>query len=251
VLAQRRAIEQLKREGSKQRDQASAFLLKLNANGEAGELPSEVERFIGQWVALEKGETELQGFQHFLYEIGSPRGFVVRAKELASLPDRFERLLREAERFKHLFSYRRIAECANADLAVRLEALGRPPSPSDPEAFEFWLGQARDLYQHYKTWYRAGHDSWWGTVREHAIWPYRKPAVANSKHVAVEEMSREIDALRARARTETCTDIASLEFQPLCKCGFDGREAPIAQTLQKFDEARGRLKEGIVLFRAG
>jgi len=120
VLAQRRAIEQLKREGRKQRDQASEFLMKLNANGEAGELPAEIEKFIDQWVALEKGENELQGFQHFLFEIGSPRAFVVRAKELTTLPDRFERLLREAQRFKHLFDYPCIAECANADLAVGL-----------------------------------------------------------------------------------------------------------------------------------
>jgi hypothetical protein len=55
------AIEQLKREGSKQRDQASEFLLKLNANGEAGELPSEVERFIGQWVCAREGRDRASG----------------------------------------------------------------------------------------------------------------------------------------------------------------------------------------------
>jgi hypothetical protein len=250
VLAQRRAIEQLKKEGIRQRDSASAFLVKLKSHGDAGDLPTEIERFIEQWLALEKGESELQGFQHFLYTINSPRAFLIQAKELATLPDRFEKLLRETQRFSHLFGYPCVSHGANTDVAVRLEALGPPPSLADPERLEYWLGQARDLYQEYKNWYRGEHDAWWQRIRQHVIWAYQKPDVARSRHLSLDDLRVEVDALQAKARNEICTDIASLEFQPLCRCGFDGSTSPIAETLTRFDAARRNLEGGISMFFA-
>ena len=250
VLAQRRAIEQLKKEGRRRRDEASVLLVKLNSYGDAGDLQGEVEKFIEQWVAIERGNNDLQGFQHLLYAIDSPRAFVAQAKELATLPDRFEKLISETQRFKHLFAYPCIAQCPAADIAVRLEALGERPSLADPEAVEFWLARARDLYQDYKNWYRKEHDAWWDQARRDDIWSYRKPEIARSKHIAVEELGREIDSMQLKARAEACTDIASLEFQPICRCGFDGVRAPVADTIERFVEARRIFEERIKLFFA-
>src|SRR5207247_5820962 len=120
VLAQKRAVEQLRKYGRGQRDQMSGFVTKLKDYGEAGDVVSQVETLISKWLALEKGDHELQGFQHFELAIGSARRFVGEANDLASLPQRFERLLREKQRLRHLFSDRAIAR------PVTPVSVGRP-----------------------------------------------------------------------------------------------------------------------------
>ena len=62
------------------------------------------------------------------------------------------------------------------------------------------------------------------------------------------DLVREIDALIARARTERCPVLTSLEFQPVCRCGFDGSESPLAETLRRFESASQRLETEMSLF---
>ena len=62
------------------------------------------------------------------------------------------------------------------------------------------------------------------------------------------DLVREIDALIARARTERCPVVTSLEFQPVCRCGFDGSESPLAETLRRFESASQRLETEMSLF---
>ena len=102
VLAQKRSVEKLRKYGRVQRDQMSGFVTKLKDYGEAGELVSQVESLISRWLALEKGGHELQGFQHFERAIGSAHRFAAEANELASLPERFDKLLRETQRLGHV-----------------------------------------------------------------------------------------------------------------------------------------------------
>ncbi len=248
VMAQRRIVDQLRKTGRQQRDQASQFLVKLKAHGDAGELAAEVETFIEQWLALEKGAGEIQAFQHFMFAAGSARGFVVKARELSSLPDRFERLLRETERYRHLFGYPCVARCVNPDVQVLLERLGQPPSLANSEAVSQWLDRARDVYQVYQGWYRAEHEQWWEKINGHEIWSYRRPKVVTSKHLVIEEMSRQIDMLLSKAEAERCKGLVSLEFQPMCRCGFDGSASPIAEAVEMFDSARARLEESVAMF---
>src|SRR5262249_19129844 len=104
VLAQKRAVEQLRKYGRHQKDLLGSFVTNLKEHGEAGDVLLQVESLISKWLALEKGDHELQAFLHFHLAIGSARRFVSEANEMASLPQRFERLLRETQRLRHLFS---------------------------------------------------------------------------------------------------------------------------------------------------
>src|SRR6185295_7063505 len=97
---------------------------------------------------------------HFEVAIGSAQRFVVDANEMASLPPRFEKLLRETQRLRHLFSDPAVARCANPDIATRIEAMQPVPSLSQPEALESWLDAALALYQSYQQWYRQQHEQW-------------------------------------------------------------------------------------------
>lgn len=241
VSAQKRVIAQLRSIGGSHREMLGAFLLKLKELGQAETLAENVEKCLGQWLALEKGEHELQGFQQFLFEAGSASRFAAQARELAALPLRFESLLREVQRYRHLFSFPCLAQCPNRQVADRTGRLGQPPSLADNEGVEGWLAQARQLYGEYQQWYRKEHESWWQSLAPHPIWTYQKPGIAGSRHLSLDSLSREIAGLQARARSERCQALANLDFQPLCRCGFDGTASPISETLGHFEKASNQL----------
>ncbi len=248
VLAQKRVLEQLRKIGARQRDQLGDFAAGLKAQGEAEDLVEQVEKLISQWLALEKGEHELQGFQHFLYAIGSPRKFVAEAGELASMPARFERLMREKRRYRHLFGYPSVSKCADPQTAARVEALGPPPSLAQPELLEAWLREAQRLYQSYREWYQARHEQMWRSLSAHSIWTYRIPGVARSRHLGVSDLIRAVEGAMAEARAARCPGLAPLDFQPVCRCGFDGTGNPLQAVLSRFEEASGRLEKELALF---
>ena len=248
VLAQKRALEQLRKLGSRQKEELSQFLLKLKTQSDAGELAAQIEKLIAQWLALEKGEHELQGFEHFLFTIGSPQHFLAEAKEMALLPARFEKLITETQRFRHLFSFPCLAQCANPEVSVALEALQAPPLLTEPEAVELWLSRAQTLYLQYEEWYTIRHNQWWSEARQHPIWSLQLPAVLHSRHLGLHDVKRELEALQSRAKGERCSGLSSLSFQPLCRCGFDGRQAPLAETLRRFEETRRQLDRELRLF---
>ncbi len=248
VLAQKRAIEQLRRFGSRQRDQLSAFVARLRSSSE-GEAPAaQFENLISQWLSLEKGEHELQGFEHFLFAIGTPRQFVAEATEMASLPARYEALMRDSQRFRHLFAYSCVAQCLDPAIATRLEALGTPPTLERPAELEAWLNRAQDVYRGYVEWYRDRHEQWRKSVGSHPIWTYQVPAAAFSKHIGCSAMARSIEALAAKARTTRCTGLSSLDFQPLCRCGFDGTQSPLTPILNEFEAVAEDVETELRLF---
>ena len=242
VSAQKRAIGQLKNAGRRQRDVLNAFHSKLQGLGETSALSGEVENFIQRWLALEKGEHELQGFQQFLFEIGSAAGFVTKARELSALPTQFDSLLRESQRYRHLFGFPCVAHCPNASVTEGLEKLGSPPSFADVDALQAWLSQAQVLYRHYEQWYQGEHQRWWQQVQQHDIWSYRAPQVAGSRHLALDTLCRELEALQSRPESKKCSGVTNLDFQPMCRCGFDGKESPIAEILRRFEAARSQLE---------
>jgi hypothetical protein len=248
VLAQKRAVEQLRKCGRQQRDQLSGFVTALKEFGDAGEVVSEVEALIAKWLAIEKGDHELQGFLHFEIAIGSAPKFVADANEMASLPPRFDRLLRETRRLRHLFSDPAIARSSDPEIAVRLENLKTIPPLSQPEMLEAWIENALALYNSYQQWYRGQHEQWRSDVGRHPIWMYRVPDIARSRHVLAGELARAIEALVARAKTQRCAGMTSLEYQPVCRCGFDGSGSPLTETLRGFDAAAEKLETELTLF---
>jgi hypothetical protein len=248
VLAQKRVVEQLRKYGRNQRDVLSGFVTRLRDFGEAGDVVSQVETLISRWLALEKGDHELQGFQHFELAIGSAQRFVGEANEIASLPQHFERLLRETQRLRHLFSDPAIARSADPDIATRLEAMKPVPPLSQSEALEAWLDGALELYQSYQQWYREQHERWLTDVNCHPIWSYRIPAIARSRHLIVDGLLGELERLIAQAKTQRCSGLTSLEFQAVCRCGFDGSDSPLSKTLRRFETATEQLDTETTLF---
>jgi hypothetical protein len=248
VLAQKRAIEQLRKTGDKQRDQLSKFASMLKGQGEVDDLAQQVERTIEQWLALDKGEHELQGFQHFLFAIGSPERFIAEANEMTSMPARYERLLRETGRYRHLFSYEAVSKCADPGIAARVEALGPAPALSQPELLEAWLKDAQRIYQGYRDWYQVQHDRSWKKAGEHPIWTYKIPGLARSRHFAGSDTRRALENAIAEAKTGRCAGLITLDFQPVCRCGFDGSNNPLHPILSRFEELSSALERDLSFF---
>jgi hypothetical protein len=209
---------------------------------------SQAETLISKWLALEKGDHELQGFQHFELAIGSAHGFVGETNEMASLPQRFERLLRETQRLRHIFSDPAIVRSADPDIATRLEAMKPVPPLSQSEAVEAWLEGALALYHTYQRWYRDRHERWCSDASCHKIWSYQAAEIARSRHLMVDALVREVELLITRAKTQRCSGLTSLEFQAICRCGFDGSDSPLSETLRRFEAATQRLDAEISLF---
>ncbi len=248
VLAQKRTVDQLRRFGSRQRDLLSGFLSRLRAEKGTEELAGQVEKLISRWLALDAGEHELQGFQQFLFEIGSPQRFVAEAGEMMSLPARLDRLLRETQRFRHLFSYPCVAECPHPDIPAALQALGDPPSPARAEELDAWLEQATRLYARYQRWYQEQHELWRERIDKHQAWSFAVPAVARSRHHGLAGTVEIIQRLQTKVRQDHCAGLSSLEFQPLCRCGFDGRDGPVSLTLRDLEKACADLEAELSRF---
>ncbi len=248
VLAQKHIVEQLRQFGSTQREQLGQFLKKLEEHSGAEALAGRVEDQITQWLALEKGEHEFNGFQHFLYAIQTPARFLANHREIANLPARFERLFREVQRFRHLLSHPCWGQLPVPEMIIQRENLSAIPSLTEPEAVETWLEQAQIFYHQYQQWYRQQHDQWWARMSTHEIWKYQVPSAARCRLIGRDLAGTEMDALRNKAQSERCTGLTSLEFHPLCRCGFDGTGSSMAATLQAFDLARVALEQKLTLF---
>ncbi|MCI0446824.1 DUF6079 family protein [bacterium] len=248
VLAQKRAIDQLRKYGRRQREQLSAFAAHLKAYGQAENLEEQVGKVLSQWLALEKGDHELQGFQQFLYEIGSPQRFLAEASKIASLPDRFEKLMVENRRFRHLFSFPCVRQCENSNITIRLEALGPAPSLAEPEALQEWLAEATSIYGIYQEWYREQHETWRNLIQDHLIWSYQLPNITRSKHLGLSDLVQDLQSLQKKATMGRCRGLSAMEFQPLCWCGFDGKQSPITELLDDFEKKMKLLETELVLF---
>lgn len=248
VLAQRHAVRQLREAGQRHTAQLQPLLFKLGELGQGEELAGQVRRLLAQWAALDKGDHELQGLQHFLYEIGSPARFLAAVNELSDLPGRIDRLLGELQRLRHLLNHPLLAQCRDPALTVRLEALGAPPGLDAPDAVEHWLRQARSAYEDYKSDYRRRHDAWWQEQNNHPLWTWQPPALSASRHLGLDDALRQIKTCQQHAQSLCCRGLSNLDFQPQCICGFDGERAPLADELARFDTLRTAIDSALTLF---
>lgn len=246
VLAQRRCAAQLQRFGRKRRDELSTFLNRIEG-AELGDLRKKIERHIALWAALEKGEHELQGVQHFMFEIGSPGRFLETHGELLALPRKLENLMREMRRLAHLLQHPAIAECEDEAVRLAVEHLGAPPNLSETDALEEWLDAARRIHGEYKEWYVSGHEGYWSGLRRRPIWDYRIPSLAKGRHLGLSDPLATLGR-RQQIRSKLCHSLSDLEFQPACLCGFDGTKAAVGKEIEQLDAARDEIEETLTRF---
>ncbi len=253
VTGQRRVVEELRVVGAEQSEDFSAVCRKLGESEEAKsdrDLASRLEEVVTKWSVLAEDEAPLVAFVNFLEAIGEVPRFVAAVTALADIPDRFEKLSAELERFRYLFAHPLLSERADASLLALLRDLGPAPGLGDPDGVEMWIDRARSFYDEYKAEYTRRHKAWWDEIAAHDVWDWRGPPLASSDHLGLRGDLESLAACRERARGLRCSELLNLDFQPLCACGFDGASGPVASVIEEFDERKTRLFETLEAFFA-
>lgn len=243
VAAQRFAVQQLRDAVRAYAVSIQAAMLKLQQHGVSEELSGKLHKMLSLLVSIEKGEHELQGFEHFLYEIGSPARFLSLHAELSPLPDRLDRLLADLTRCKHLFTHPAWARAQSSPGAQRVAQIGSPPLIDDLDSAERWLLDAKGAYDAYKADYTAAHSAYW--ERPHEIMGWKPPRVAASRHAGLETELRDWNERRERAARMICRGLVNLDFQPVCTCGFDGESTPLEEELQRLERGREKIETSL------
>ncbi|MDJ0837575.1 MAG: DUF6079 family protein [Acidobacteriota bacterium] len=250
VLAQRRCAQQLRKFAHKERDALSGFLANLRDLGEAEELCEKIEAHLGIWAALDKGENELQGVQHFLFQVGAPGRFLDTWRELSQLPRKFESLIKETRRCRHLLAHPALAHCPDSEIQVTVAHLAEPPDLSETDALEEWLESVRLIYHRYRGWYTKTHDQAWLIVKQNPNLNYAPPAIARGRHLGQGAALEELSGLQRTIQNGMCRGLTNLEFQPVCMCGFNGVDPPLAAELERLNALKDEIETGLTEFFA-
>jgi len=248
VAAQRRLIERLRSEGAKQCQQLHPVLIRLKQVDGSARLVSKLEWVVNAWAALDKGETALQGLEHFLYEAGSVQRFVRELEQVRQLPSQLSQVITELKRVHHLLSDEVVRQWPDPVVSTRIAAVGASPGLDDLQTVQRWLQDARAAYEAYCLDYRKQHDRYWEELAEHAVWSWQEPNVAGSRHLGLTAELAELRQCRSACTELRCTGFSDLEFRARCSCGFDGETANTSAHLARFNELKEKIEQELRLF---
>lgn len=248
VLAQRRSAAQMREIGRQRIALLEPLIARLGEALEGRTLAARVERHVSVWKSLDKGDGPLQGLEQFLYEIGSSSAFLLEVAEFDGLAERVRRQLDEIQRYRHLLRHPSLEDGRDAGLNDAVAALGEMPGLEHKDALDDWLKRIDRVYAEYKRDYRERHDRWWREYTEHQAWSWQPPAVAVSRHLGIADSLRALENARRESQRLRCRGIVDLNFQPVCSCGFDGKEAPVVSHLQRFEATRADIEHQLRLF---
>jgi hypothetical protein len=237
VFAQRRAVAALREHASREVVPLQACIQRLEERRTDADLRARLRGLVSKWSAVHQGASEREGLQSFLHAIGSPQAFLRDVAELGGVPARAGSLLPEVDRVRHLL----------AQMGGEAED-PEPPGLEQPGALERWLEEARARCRAHAADYRERHEAYWRGVARHAIASWTAPAVARSRHLRLDEELRAVEECRSAAERLRCRGLVNLDFQPVCRCGFDGQVAPIRDELIRFERLRDSIEAAVRLF---
>ena len=192
----------------------------------------------------------LASFEQFFYELDSIGTFLDEATALAHLPDRLQRLCQELRRVDHLRTLCQQLDGKARQMAKPVLALEQPPPLEQFDAVAAWLRRFDGAWTDYCELYQQAHDDWRRDLQRHAIWRWQPPPLAASRHLDLQSTLASIEQLQSKASEQLCQTLSGLDFQPLCRCGFDGARAPLTDALERFDQLRQDLDSQLAFFFA-
>jgi hypothetical protein len=248
VMAQRKAIQGLRKAADRQRQRLHTVMLRLKQVDPECALIGKLGWLLSAFTTLTRGKNELQALEQLLFEIGSTGRFIAELQEVEDLPERLTHTLTELRRFRHLLADPVLLAWKEPGVQTRFEALGEVPGLDDFTAVQDWLQQARSAYEAYCIDYRQSHDAWWQEVADHPVWSWQPPAVASSRHLALGEELTGLQRSRDKAQDQRCHGLTDLDFRPQCSCGYDGKQATVAEALQQFEQLKKSIEKALWLF---
>jgi hypothetical protein len=209
------------------------------------ELAQRVDRALERIGVLLAGDDELSALSRLASDPTALAELGRDVVELRALPGRIRQLEREVSRLVHLARHPDLAEI---EVAAELRALPAPPSLGEPAAVERWIEQARALHGQFASAYRMLHDGFWAERDNDPAFAFRPHPLAASRHLGIGDLLAQLDAARAEAGRLRCQRLSDLDYEARCRCGFDGRTAPIDRALAKFAEIARRIDHSLAAF---
>ncbi|MFH1177732.1 MAG: DUF6079 family protein [Acidobacteriota bacterium] len=247
---QRETVARLRTLATEERNRLHRLQLAVEQTGGLARLAERARSLAGDWAALDHGEDELAGLQHFLYTIGDPAAFLPRAAELRGAAEKIQQAAAEAKRLRYLLAHPALATWDDPAFLTRRAELDSA-SPDSLAALEEWLQDAAQAYGAYTADYHRRHLQWWQAVGEDPIWAWQPPPLASSRHVGLADSVAAFDEVHRRAAAQRCrASSMELTFQPRCSCGFDGQRAPLEAELIRLGELKGQIEAGVSAFFA-
>lgn len=246
VAAQREICRRLRDDGQAHVRSLQTLALELERAGRGQSLIDGIQDLIASWNALHEEANEVAALAAFLSGLESPERFAREVSRLATLPDRVRQQLAEVRRLEHLLAHPAVTPW----LEHRRETQRVAPEFDATEAVAQWLVRIGALYEEYHVEYQARHDTWAETLSRHPAWTWRPPGVASGKSLALHAQIESLTATRATAEQQRCRGLSSLEYHPLCRCGFDGVHAPLDDTLEAWTTLRHQIENHVEAFFA-
>lgn len=248
VVAQRRCVRNVKELAQQVTTRLGEFSVRLGQAFQDSALKQRVDAHLNRWAALHKGERDLQGIQHLLFEIASPERFFEENQTLMMMSDRFEARKRVMDRLMHLLSHDLLRQKPLNDPLTRLAQIPSPPRLDDWEAGGAWIDDAQAVYQAYKRAYTEAHDRWWNDVEAHPAWRDQPPRLCHSIHLNLKSLVAQWKQSMAQAQQKKCAGLVNLDFSPVCHCQFDGASSPVIQELARAEATMAEIEQVLKLF---
>ncbi|MBF0104185.1 MAG: hypothetical protein HQM16_02550 [Deltaproteobacteria bacterium] len=250
VLAQRQIGTQLRVLARKQRDDLGRFLSRVQEEDNAEEAQSltmNIQRLMSYWHALEDND-ELDGLMQFLYQVDAAHTFLELHQDMILLQAQIEKLIRERARFAHLFSNAIFTNCTDPIIKDGAKDFVTRPTLAEPTELRTWLSEAEKFYLTYTQWYKEAHAKYQDTLKQSPAFGYTPPRVADLKAVGLDGLLAEFKAGREKLKLALCHGVSSLEFSPLCRCGFDGENTTTLSLMSRLRELADTLEASLCRF---
>ncbi len=200
------------------------------------------------WRVLAQGEQGVNALALFLYQVNGVDGFLERDRLLRHQASQLPGLLADLKRIQHLIHHPMLDAPATETFRTKLQRLEAPPPLEQTDELKAWLEQADEYYAEYQGHYTRLHRDWWQTRLDREADSWQPPALAASRHLGLQEALSKLEQSRATIARLRCPGLSSLDFQPLCNCGFDGETAPIIDERQRFDALKQTIEQRLTQY---
>lgn len=244
VVAQKQTIQQVKNKAALSKQKLQSLIMKLNDLEQGTGIKEKALQVIGYWNALNQSTNDIYGFQQLLYEVGSIRQFIHLLNDVSELPDKIEAIIREYQRFQHLWSQLQILETSESAKQL-LNEIPEAPSLDQTDELIDWLAMVKNGYDHYQLNYKQQHDQWWSQQKNNPLLSWTPPEIANSEHIGLRSTLNTFSKSQQQAHNTICKTMSPLEFQVTCQCGFNGTEAPISIIFEKLKQLKQEIEQNL------
>ncbi len=222
----------------------------LGEGEDTAALRGRLEAHLAAWSVLEEEDAPVRTLERFFSTVGDLRRLLAERAELLELPRKLAPLLEARRRLERLLGHPHLDASWDETVRARLEAVGPPPPADRLEELAAWVQEARAAYEAHALAYRERHETYWGEIAEHPVWRWEPPPVAESRHLGLGQVLRELHRAREAAARLRCRGLVDPELGPRCACGFDGTAAPIEEELERFEAARRTITRAVEGFFA-